>query len=239
MASSWGLAYVFDVALMVALLMLSASVHELSHGLAAHLCGDDTAKEAGRLTLNPLRHLDPVGSLALPLVMALAGGVMFAYAKPVPYDPRRLRNRRRDEVLVALAGPASNLVLACLFAGCLHGYVDLLTAHASLWVGAAELPVIGYTPYGLVLRVLLLLVQLNLSLCFFNLIPLPPLDGSKVLCRFLKGDALARYYEIQSYSMPILIVVLYVLPRLGLDPVGAILDLTAGNLFSLLLGGIG
>ena len=104
--------FLIMTAITVLLLMVSAIIHEVAHGWVAHLCGDDTAREAGRLSLNPARHLDPFGSVVLPLLMALVGGVVFAYAKPVPYNPRRLKNPRRDEVLVALAGPASNLIQA-------------------------------------------------------------------------------------------------------------------------------
>ena len=103
------IAYVVGIVLLV---MLSTSIHEFSHAYAAHLLGDDTAKEHGRLTLNPLAHLDPVGSFLLPLIMALGNGPVFAYANPVPYNPRRLRNPGRDDALVALAGPLSNVAQA-------------------------------------------------------------------------------------------------------------------------------
>ena len=233
--TTFGLARLFQIVLTVVLLMISAVVHEVAHGFAAHLCGDDTAKEAGRLSLNPARHIDPFGSVVLPLVMALAGGAVFAFAKPVPYNPARLRNRRRDEVLVALAGPASNVVQALVGAGLFELGWRAVVASPSLLMGPT-LPVVGNTPMGLLLTVLSSYVWVNLMLCFFNLIPLPPLDGSKVLCFFLKGEALQRYYQVQHYAMPILIVALYVIPRLGFDPVGAYLDLTAGNVANLLLG---
>ena len=103
---------IFMIVGSVALVMLSAIVHEVAHGWVAYKLGDPTAKQAGRLTLNPLAHLDPVGSVLLPLLMAWIGGPVFAFAKPVPYNPYNLRNPRRDEVLVALAGPASNLLQA-------------------------------------------------------------------------------------------------------------------------------
>ena len=106
-----------EIALTVLALLISIVVHEVSHGYVAYLCGDPTAKEAGRLSLNPLAHLDPFGSVLLPLLLLFLGGPVFAYAKPVPYDPRYLRHRRRDELLVALSGPASNLVQALVGAG--------------------------------------------------------------------------------------------------------------------------
>lgn len=218
----------------VVLLMLSSVVHEVAHGFVAHLCGDDTAKEAGRLSLNPARHLDPVGSFVLPLIMALAGGFVFAYAKPVPYNPHRLKHRKRDEVLVALAGPVSNLLQSLLGA-----VLYELLYRASLGGGAAvlalELP-LGIQLYSLLSLIVSSYVWVNLLLAFFNLIPLPPLDGSKVVCYFLEGEALQRYYQVQSYAMPILIVLLYAIPKLGIDPVGAYLEFTAGNLYDVLMG---
>ncbi len=104
----------FTVALTVALVMVSAVIHEVAHGWVAWKLGDPTAKEAGRLTLDPRAHLDGFGSIVLPLLMALMGGPVFAFARPVPYNPRRLRNARVGELLVALAGPASNLLQALL-----------------------------------------------------------------------------------------------------------------------------
>ena len=108
------LSYLLDAVITVAIVMWAATLHEVAHGYTAYLCGDSTAKDEGRLSLNPLRHLDPFGSVVLPLVMVLLGGPVFGYAKPVPYNPWRLRHRRRDEVLVALSGPASNLVQAAV-----------------------------------------------------------------------------------------------------------------------------
>lgn len=215
------------IAVSVVLVMLSATVHEVAHGYAALRCGDATAKEAGRLSLNPKAHIDGFGSVALPLLMALMGGPMFAFAKPVPYNPRRLKNPERDEVIVALAGPASNiaqaLLGAALFAGVWAARQAIVSTAGSvvlLWV------VQVFTSY----------IYVNLSLAFFNLIPFPPLDGSKVVMPLLKGEARERYYRVQAYAMPVLIGVLYVLPSfLGIDPVGAYLDFTAGNLYDLLL----
>lgn len=215
------------IAVSVVLVMLSATVHEVAHGYAALRCGDATAKEAGRLSLNPKAHIDGFGSVALPLLMALMGGPMFAFAKPVPYNPRRLKNPERDEVIVALAGPASNiaqaLLGAALFAGVWAARQAIVSTAGSvvlLWV------VQVFTSY----------IYVNLSLAFFNLIPFPPLDGSKVVMPLLKGEARERYCRVQAYAMPVLIGVLYVLPSfLGIDPVGAYLDFTAGNLYDLLL----
>ena len=207
--------------------MFSATVHEVAHGWMALKCGDPTAKEAGRLTLNPKAHLDGFGSVALPLIMALMGGPIFAFAKPVPYNPTRLRKPDRDEVLVALAGPVSNILQAVVGAA----VFSLLWGQRYLL--ATLLPGDAFT---WVLRVVTSYIYVNLTLAFFNLIPFPPLDGSKVLMPFLHGEARAKYYRIQQYAMPVLIIALYVLPSfLNVDLVGAYLDLTAGNLYDLLL----
>lgn len=217
------------VVVTVALVMVSAIVHELAHGLAALACGDPTAKEAGRLTLDPRAHLDGFGSVVLPLLMALLGGVVFAFAKPVPYNPRRLRHPRRDELIVALAGPASNLLQALLGAALLG-----LVWH--LGVPAAASGALSADALGWLLDLSAAYVSVNLTLCFFNLIPFPPLDGSKVVLFFLSGEARRRFYELERYAMPVLIIVLYLLPRLlRVDPLGAYLDATAGELYGALV----
>lgn len=152
---------------------------------------------------------------------------MFAFAKPVPYNPNRLRNPRRDEVIVALAGPVSNLLQA-LVGTALFGMV---------WSSrAAILSVLGQAGLMWAVRITTTYIYVNLTLAFFNLIPFPPLDGSKVIMPLLHGRAREEYYRIQAYAMPVLIIALYVLPSfLGVDPVGAFLDLTAGNLYDLLV----
>lgn len=225
---------VVQLVLTIGLLLMAAVIHEVAHGWVALLCGDDTAKRAGRLTLNPAKHVDPFGSIVLPLVMYLTVGTVFAYAKPVPYNPYKLKDRKRDEPLVALAGPASNVVQALVGAVVFRVAYAALEADPSLYLSAPSL--LGYTPIELLLTAASTYIWVNLMLCFFNLIPLPPLDGSKVICHFLEGEALERYYEVQRYAMPILIIVLYLLPRIGLNPLGAYLDVTAANLYQLLIG---
>lgn len=221
-----------SIALTVLLVMFSAIVHEVAHGLAALACGDPTAKEHGRLTLNPAAHLDGFGSVLLPLVMALLGGPVFAFAKPVPYNPARLCNPRRDELVVALAGPASNLVQAAVGACVLRLTWDPL-------VGAALAGTLSVDVFGWIYTALYTYVAVNLVLCFFNLIPIPPLDGSKVVLYFLSGEARASYYRLQQYAMPILIVVLYLVPSmLRVDPVGIYLDATAYRILDLMLTGL-
>lgn len=220
------------IAITVALVMFSAIVHEVAHGWAALRCGDPTAKEAGRLTLDPRAHLDGFGSVLLPLLMAFMGGPVFAFARPVPYNPRRLRNPRRDELIVALAGPASNLLQAVVGSLALRAVLSL-----ALGGGLASASALVAVRWAV--TVLSTYTYVNLVLCFFNLIPLPPLDGSKVILYFLPPRARQSYYRIERYSVVILVLALYLVPRyLGVDPVGAILDATAGNLYELLLAGL-
>lgn len=215
-----------QIAITVGLVILSASVHEFGHAIAAYRLGDDTAKRQGRLTLNPLSHIDTFGSLVLPLLMGLAGGPVFAFAKPVPYNPNRLRNPRRDEVLVAFAGPATNILQAA---------VGALVANLIWHNSVREIVSGGFAYWAYV--VASTYVYVNCTLAFFNLIPLPPLDGSSIIFPLLKGEAQRKYYVVQRYSMPILMILLYVLPGfVGFDPLGVYLDVTAGNLAGVLLG---
>lgn len=217
---------IFVIAVSVFLVMVSASIHEFGHAYAAYRLGDDTAKRAGRLTLNPLAHIDRFGSIVLPLIMGVMGGPIFAFAKPVPYNPNRLRNPRRDEVIVAFAGPATNL---------LQAGVGALVCRLLWRVAMGSIIVEG--PLYWVYTIVSTYVYVNCSLAFFNLIPLPPLDGSSIVTPLLKGEALRRYYLVQRYSMPILMALLYFVPMLlHVDPLGIYLDATAGNLADLLLG---
>ena len=214
---------IFTEVVSVVLVMFSVVLHEIAHGWATYRLGDPTAKQAGRLTLNPLVHLDPFGSVLLPLMLAIVGGPVFAFAKPVPYNPRNLRHPVRDEVLVALAGPFCNLLQALV--GAL-----LFRVLYSMWTG--DLGVAYYVLSGLTSY-----IYVNLTLMFFNLIPLPPLDGSAIVSPLLKGDARVAYYKVQRYAMPILLILLWVLPYvLRFDPLGVYLNATAGNLYNVLLG---
>ena len=218
-----------SIAMTVVLVMFSAIVHEVAHGWVAYRLGDPTAKEAGRLTLDPRAHLDGFGSILLPLIMAFLGGPVFAFARPVPYNPYRLRHPRRDELLVALAGPASNVLQALLGTVLLGAFWALApSVYAS---GAISLEVVSA-----LLNLFSTYVYVNLVLCFFNLIPFPPLDGSKAVLYFLKGEARRKFYELSQYAMFGLILVLYVLPSLlGFDPLGIYLDATAGSLYRALV----
>ena len=199
-------------------------IHESAHALAAYLLGDKTARSRGRVSLNPLNHIDPFGTIVLPLLMLAAGGPVFAFAKPVPVYLDNLKHPKRDEVLVSAAGPVSNLVLAALGAMIMRLVYD--QAYASMgYVVAQHVMMFGST-----------FIVVNLSLAFFNLIPLPPLDGSSILVPFLKGEALASYYKVQRYAMPILIAVLYLLPQVtGIDIIGSYFDVTVYPLARQLL----
>ncbi|HXK39276.1 MAG TPA: site-2 protease family protein [Candidatus Paceibacterota bacterium] len=176
-----------EVIFAIAILILSIIVHEIAHGLAANALGDPTAKYAGRLTLNPVPHIDPVGSIILPLVTYFSGGFIFGWAKPVPYNPYNLRNQTWGESLVALAGPASNVAIAVLF---------------GLLVRLAPLSQSFTTIFSLV-------VLVNLSLAIFNLIPIPPLDGSKILFAFLPISALRVRYFLEQWGF--FVVILFVI----------------------------
>lgn len=212
-------------------LIVGIVIHESAHALAAYVLGDKTARSRGRVSLNPLAHIDPFGTVLLPLLMLAAGGPVFAFAKPVPVYLNNLKHPKRDELLVALAGPLSNVLLA--LAGALIGYVLL-----PLLAGQAAMSLLNY-----LFSFFMTFIVVNLSLAFFNLIPLPPLDGSSILVPFLKGTALREYYRIQQYAMPILLVILYLLPTvLHIDIIGMYFDITvyplAQGLTSFMVGAI-
>ncbi|MFR3734881.1 site-2 protease family protein [Collinsella bouchesdurhonensis] len=212
-------------------LIVGIVIHESAHALAAYVLGDKTARSRGRVSLNPLAHIDPFGTVLLPLLMLAAGGPVFAFAKPVPVYLNNLKHPKRDELLVALAGPLSNALLA--LAAALIGYVLLPTL-----AGQAPMNLL-YSLFSFFMT----FIVVNLSLAFFNLIPLPPLDGSSILVPFLKGKALREYYRIQQYAMPILLVILYLLPTvLHVDIIGMYFDITvyplAQGLTSFMVGAI-
>ncbi len=217
--------YILYLLMQALAVIVGLCVHESAHALAAWALGDKTARSRGRVSLNPLAHIDPFGTVLLPLIMIVLGGPVFAFTKPVPVYLGNLKHPKRDEVIVSLAGPVSNIVLAVAFALLLHGVAGLPftpgTAQA-LYAAATFLQ---------------LAVLCNLSLAFFNLIPLPPLDGSSLIVPFLSGRALDTYYQIQRYAMPILIIVLYLVPQvLRIDLVGIYFNFTVYPLFDLLTG---
>lgn len=207
--------------LTVPAVLIALIVHELCHGLAAYKLGDPTARSLGRLTLNPLRHLDPVGTLCMIFFR-------FGWARPVPINPRYFKKPRRDIMLTALAGPASNLLLA--FFSC---FFYMLFSKAA-WHATSEFSALFL--YFLALFFLLSQI-INLNFMLFNLIPLPPLDGSRVLSYFLSPRANYQLYRYSRYYPIILVALLYLLNRIGWNPI-AILSSKISDLmiflFSLL-----
>ncbi len=179
--------YVFEVIVLI----FSAIVHEYMHGWMAYRLGDSTAKDAGRLTLNPLAHLEWFGSFFLPLIMIIANfGFVFGWAKPVPYNPYNLRDRKFGDAKVALAGPLANLIIA-LFFGLILRFMPM---------------------YSLAFNGLLaIIVYINLVLMVFNLVPIPPLDGSKILACFLSPQAKERFLRLDrtGFILVILLVMLF------------------------------
>lgn len=177
-------------------LIFAITLHEVAHGYVASLFGDQTARLSGRLSLNPMKHIDPVGTIALPLIMLAFSNFIFGWAKPVPVDARNLRHPRRDMAIVALAGPLSNILMAFLWG--LVAKVGIMTAHAgNLWLGE---PLIYMGDAGIII---------NIVLAVLNLIPLPPLDGGKVLSAILPRRAAYHYNMLEPYGFIILILLLF------------------------------
>ena len=202
--------------------------HEVVHGLMANALGDPTAKQAGRLTLNPAKHIDPFGTVILPLLMAMMQGPVFGYAKPVPYNPANLKNPRVGDLLVGVAGPAANLVMALFGAALMWVLLPL----ARSIIGAGDEGVFYY----FYLWFLPQFTVINLYLLFFNLLPIPPLDGSSIFAVLVPSEHLGAYYAIERYAMPVFLVVAFVIPyATGFNPFSLYLNATAGNLANLLL----
>ena len=192
----------YQAAAIIVPLVLAIVIHEMAHGLTARALGDPTAEEAGRLSFNPLRHVDLIGTIILPGMLALTGAPVFGWAKPVPVNMWRMRNPRRDMMLVAAAGPASNFVMALMAAVML----GLVLRFADGWY--YHLP----APAAFVARSLGYFIQINLSLALFNLIPIPPFDGSHIV-EGLLPDGLARgYAKVRRYGMLVPILLIVVLP---------------------------
>ena len=193
-----------SIIIIFSVLLFSLCVHEAAHAAMAYYCGDDTARLQGRLTLNPLAHIDPLGTVILPIVMLTMTGFMFGWAKPVPFNPAKLNNIRRDPVLIAMAGPASNLMLALFFV--FTGRLVFL-----ILGGPASAP-------PLLFAFFLYMVFLNIILILFNLIPVPPLDGHYVLNYFLPPAGQRAMQQIGPFGILIAILLAQPLFRYVLPP---------------------
>ena len=178
----------FEITSLVLILFFSIILHEVSHGFVAFLNGDTTAKDAGRLTLNPLPHIDPLGTILLPAMLILMKvGVIFGWAKPVPFNPLNFRNRNFGTFTVAIAGPVTNIILAVLF--------------AIAWRGMGADPATG--------RILYYATAINLFLAILNMIPIPPLDGSRAVGAFLPPNLQRAYYSLERWGFFILIALFF------------------------------
>ncbi|MEK7179978.1 MAG: site-2 protease family protein [Patescibacteria group bacterium] len=183
----------FDFIFAIAILIMSVVSHEVAHGLMALALGDETAHREGRLTLNPLRHIDPLGSVIVPAISYFAGGLIFGWAKPVPYNPHNLKNSRWGEALVALAGPMTNIFIAVFFGllirfGIVYNFLPETFIHISI-----------------------LLVTINLLLAVFNLVPIPPLDGSKILFSLFPYHLYGLRARIEESSLILLLIFVFFL----------------------------
>lgn len=198
------MAYVLSVISTLVIVLVSMILHELAHGITAYALGDDTAKREGRLTLNPFKHLDPVLSLALPLVLFLTGGPIFGGAKPVPVDSRNLKHGVWGMAIVAIAGPAMNFVLAL---------VGFLLGHFTGWLGGGD--------WGIML---MSFVSVNLGFMVFNLIPVPPLDGSRVLYAIAPDPVREFMQKIEPFGIVIVMLLVILVPSFIATVMGGAMD---------------
>jgi Zn-dependent protease len=215
----------YGISVWILPLITAITFHEAAHGFVAHHFGDNTAWERGRVTFNPLKHIDPFGTIIMPAMLLLAHSpFLFGYAKPVPVNFRALRNPRLDMVWVALAGPGTNIALA-LFAAAAFHIVNFLPADAGQWVA-------DNLKNALVI---------NVVLAIFNMLPIPPLDGGRVAVGLLPRVLAAPLARLEPFGMLILIGLLILLPLAGsqlglnLDVISAILRNVTGYVIQLLL----
>ncbi|HLW57805.1 MAG TPA: site-2 protease family protein [Bacteriovoracaceae bacterium] len=195
----------FNIASSVPGFLLAICVHEAAHAWVANRFGDPTAKNLGRVTLNPAAHYDLFGTILFPLIAAFANFAVIGWAKPVPVDPRNFKKLRAGIFWVSFAGPLSNLIVGTLSA--------MLLALIAVNVSAT------WEYYEIAIRMLRFSVFINFILAFFNLIPLPPLDGSKMVSSFLRGPALYKYEQIARYT-PVIFIMVMALSFMGIHTIG-------------------
>ena len=185
------LTYIQKISIYALPVIFAITVHEAAHGFAARYFGDSTAERAGRITLNPLKHIDPIGTILLPALTLLVGGILFGWAKPVPVDFSRLRHPKRDMLWVAAAGPASNFVMALFWAT----MIKLSMTYPTIY--SEPLSLMGQAG-----------VMINVVLMVLNLLPLPPLDGGRIAVSLLPNQLAYKYAQIEQYGFIILLVLL-------------------------------
>ena len=191
---------VLTIAIQLLVILLALSVHESAHGWMAERFGDPTARMQGRITLNPIAHIDPIGTVVFPLMLALMGAPVFGWAKPVMVNPHNLRNPRKDGIYIAAAGPISNIIMA------IGGIVVFIILKQTGIVGSIY---VTSRSAEAITILLLNLILINIFLAIFNLLPIPPLDGSRILEGILEGEALRTFKKIEPYGFMILIAVIY------------------------------
>ena len=220
----------YSVAVWLIPLVFAIVCHEVAHGWVARALGDQTAARLGRLTLNPLRHVDPVGTVALPMVLAIAGAPIFGWAKPVPVIAANMRQPRRDMVLVALAGPGTNFLLAL---------VTALVLGVMLGGGGGALPTDGAA--GFLAENLVNFLLINVFLGVFNLIPLPPFDGGHVVEGALPRSAVPVWQRLGRFAFPILLILLVVVPMVlpGANIVGRVVSPIVRGIVTALMALVG
>jgi Zn-dependent protease len=207
------LTFIQTVAISAIPIIFAITLHEAAHGLIASRLGDQTARLSGRLTLNPIKHIDPLGTVVLPLVMLALGGIIFGWAKPVPVDWRNLRNPKRDMAWVAAAGPAANFIMMLVWAV----LAKLVLNYEEVFQGFST-PMLYMARAG---------VTINIVLMVLNLLPIPPLDGSRVVSSLLPARLAIKYNQIEPYGL-IIILLLFVtgiLGRILWPPIAAIYNI--------------
>ena len=203
-----------NIIIQFAVVLFAISIHESSHAWMADKFGDPTARNQGRITLNPIAHIDPIGTILFPLLLAIVGAPVFGWAKPVMVNPYNLRDPRRANIFISAAGPLSNLIVA---AGGITLFVIL--RNLGVFAGSAQ------GSLRILAIIFLYLIIINIFLAIFNLIPIPPLDGSGILEGLLKGEALYNYQKIKPYGFIILILIIY----------AGVLDFIANPIISFVL----